>query len=184
MSSLHYSTEDRPKSTPINSEQVYLEGECIVVPDGYVFPQICLVTGDSVSTPPVKYRFPRTKYVSEVDMAPGSLDALFAGKQRSHFGPKSAVSFCLNDRLTKRRRSLAIWAVGSILLAFVLPIALLALTQNSWSLLLFFVLMAVAGFCVWKRDNVIFTTKVTPSLLWLKGVNPVVREEIYRSGVK
>ena len=184
MSSLHYDAKVRPKSTPINAEQVYLEGNCIVVPDGYVFPQVCLVTGQEVATPPVEFRFARTKYVSEADMTPGNLQAIFAGYERSHFGPKSKVSFCLSGKMATRRRNLTFGSIVSLAAALPLPIAVSLTTENAWWLVLIFVLIAIAGLCLWLRDRMLRTAKVTPSFIWLAGVNQSVRETIYEAGCR
>jgi len=184
MSSLYYDSADRPKSTPVNSEGVFLEGDCIVVPDGFVFPQVCVVTGEAVLDRPREYQFARTKYVDAADMSPGSMAVLLGGENRSHFGPKSKVSLCLNERLISRRRNLGIIAIVFAVLAVPLPLVIADRMDHGGWLILMPVFLIAAAVCKWRRDSMIKTRKVTPSFIWLAGVHPTVREQVYRSGQK
>ncbi|HVS53894.1 MAG TPA: hypothetical protein VHD62_16180 [Opitutaceae bacterium] len=186
MSSVYYDERDHPKSTSMNAEHVFIDEDCLVVPDGFVFPKICLVTGSAVDSTPRQYKFKRTvdplseEAIFSKIAVPNALKVVAAVTAKEK---KPTVSFCLSREIVRRRNGLVCAFAVLFISAFVLPVVMLALTDDLTWFILFPPLLIGGLWASWKSGRFVWAKKVTPSFVWLAGIHPAVRDEIYQAGL-
>jgi len=183
VSSLHYNSEDRVPSTPVNSHGVFIEGDALVVPSDFVFPKICLATGAPADAEPEPFKFRHTNAGEEWSFAVlfGGLGGLIV---REAATKTTVLHLCLNRATRLRRRQFLIAALASAPVGMALAVGLIALTKNPYWFFLFLVSILVAVVFVFLRNRVFGAKKVTPSFVWLAGVAPSVRDHIYQTGLR
>jgi hypothetical protein len=161
--------------TPANSQGVSLLGDDLIVPQDFVFPKICLVTGAAADSEPVKYGL--TQDPNVIPLGPLALFAWIIVA----FETESVIHLYLNRTVRSRRLNFRIAAIAAVPLSFGLA-ALLAprLGPVAWVVGIGMSVIS-AGVFTLLRSQILSVQKLPDYRLRLSGVRESVRMEIYLS---
>ena len=164
-----YDTE--PERTRYNRAGCCLVGDDIIVPDGYRFPNLCLVTGRPVQGKPREQvlHFKPEGGLHGVNL---SLAGFFA---RQFFGEKKRVWYYLERAVERRRKRLGIGAVVSFCSIMVGPIVFL----DSWLSVASFLFCAILGFTLLFLRKPRFS--LHSKMIRVSGANAAVVRGIYEA---